>query len=324
MMASDDTRIERYLRKGFRADAELAGKVGKDDPVLAAIAGSASDKRVPGLWLRLLPLAAALFLITLLAGAIAFKMAGSPGSQIPEVITEVPSARDEFFVLRTEPARKCAVVQEYNNFHISRLHQDEKIGGFILKDVAEDSLKLADQQGAIISLLVKDINGKAEDKLREEVSALGVLYNDNRLDEKYLERLGLIALYGDSSAMAIVKKIAQTQNELSPQAQTILHSNKKASQIRQLIALAQAGQKESRKNAIRVLSAVRSPLAMRCLREIALDPAESMGMYVVNMLGKQQGDHILHSLQTIGREAQSPELRRLANQLTDKLLENKK
>ncbi|MFC1586960.1 anti-sigma factor family protein [Planctomycetota bacterium] len=309
-------KIEQRLGRSRQTTAPVTS-MPTQAPTIGAGVGYGKGTRLPALVLfavaACILVAAGIWLLP--------KLFRHPGPEVENADIAVPSAKNEFYVLRTEPGKNSAIVQKFNNFLVTRLQVNDGIGGCVLKSVEEDALNLADDQGVILRLLVKDINKNANAKLQQEVSALVDRNNAGLLTGEDLERLGMIAIYGDPRALKVIQVLAKSSGSLDQRAEEILNSNRQAVQIRQFIVMAQDGKPETRRNAIRVLSEVESPLALKCLKEIALDSSEPLASYVVTMLGQQKHNYALSTLSTIAEQAGSEKLRRLTKAMIDQLLE---
>ncbi|MFC1587151.1 HEAT repeat domain-containing protein [Planctomycetota bacterium] len=307
----------------------LPGRIWKKSRAMASESPRGEDMGMPDTlqrtgtkkilyWLPVL--AAAVFLMFIAIQK--FRQNSSAEAVAPNGKIAIHSAKDEFYVLRTNPAMQAILVQEYAEFQVQYQTAGDKVGKYQLVNVRPDELTLLDSQGGKLDISVTEINSQSGDKLRDEVASLALCYKAGQLDAQNMDRLKRIALYGERTALKLIEKIAASDSNHRQAAEITLSANKSISSIRELDKWARSGDRAARIQAIRALGKIDSPIALLCLRETAIGPDAEMARYPIAILGQRNDEIAISHLQYIVDHAAAPEARQLAEVELKLLLED--
>ncbi|MFC1586874.1 HEAT repeat domain-containing protein [Planctomycetota bacterium] len=257
---------------------------------------------------RLLALAAALIIVFF-----SIKMLGRPRPETEESpsVPTVKSAKDEFYILHSQKQDKAIVVQKFSDFLISRRLKGDTLGGFVLVDVEENAVLLQNRQGETSRRLIAEMNSQAVEKLKLESAWLTDKFQSNELAIEDVERVKLIAVFGEKKAMRLLETIAASDSPLRQKADQFLTEVGPSSVVMKLVRRASAGQMQARKRAMRTLADLSSPLAKECLKEVATQNDEDMAILAIRMLCKKNNPQSLQHLQSIANQTSSDTVRQI-------------
>ncbi|MFC1587676.1 HEAT repeat domain-containing protein [Planctomycetota bacterium] len=189
---------------------------------------------------------------------------GGQGLEVPMV-----SAKDKFYVLRTEPAKQSLLAQEFKDFTVKYSKVGSEIGGFILTGIEEDAFSLRREDGMIVRMEIGHWNKESLSALEKEVFSLRECHRSGVMTANDLNRLGSIARYGDLTAVRVLKQIAaRGGGHYQKEAKEMLAgANPEA--LAGLIILAKDQAHPYRKNVLQTLANLKTIQGAIVLREIA-------------------------------------------------------
>ncbi|MFC1587662.1 hypothetical protein ACFL54_05065, partial [Planctomycetota bacterium] len=196
------------------------------------------------------------------------------------------SAKDKFYVLRTEPDTHTLMAQEFRDFTVKYCQVGSEIAGFILTDVEDDAFFLQDAGGCIVRREVNAWNKESLTILGKEVHTLQARHQAGRMDSSDLDRLGAIARYGDLSAIGVLKQIAARRGDPHMQQAKRMLAGSNPEALAGLITLARTktGKAQHRKHVLQTLANLKTIQGSIILREIAMDAADPCRAFAIQML----------------------------------------
>ncbi|MFC1587735.1 hypothetical protein ACFL54_05440, partial [Planctomycetota bacterium] len=224
------------------------------------------------------------------------------------------SAEDKFYVFCTEPANQAVLVQVFSSFEMERHNVGSSLGVYQLVGLDHESLDLKENDGSVKRILVSDFNADAINKLKEETNSMQKRFTAGQLTSSNVDRLQKIAFYWGSDAHALLETVADSSSPLREKARQILNTNWEMASVRNLIHWAKTADKGFSLQAIRSLGDIRSPLALQCIHEIALDSSEEeISLFALEVLNNQEPSFAAGYLDSVASKAKYLSVRQQAD-----------
>lgn len=320
-----DMQTENALRAALNdaSRRELAAA----SPDLDARVLSIAEERGRG-GLRALPwifAAAAVALAALAWGMHRGKETPKPQRAAVADVDTSAQVRGRQYVLALHETENSVTAQNLDTFDIVQVAAGGVLSGRTLVKVQPNAIYLEGADGTTDIVLPATFNEESEALLAGECSALQARFQTGVMTPANLNRLGDIARFGVVDAVRLLEAIAASDTDLRASAEETLTARKGFSAIQKLVATACDGADRFRRQAISSLCLVEAPLAVDCLKTIVASQDRQFAEFVVrNASAGGPTDQALTVLRHAAEQSPDPDVRTLARQALDKLLDHKR
>lgn len=297
---SETDALEAALRARLRAGTEDAPP-DFADVVVAQL--PATNGRSILLWCA----AAA---VALIVGGLAWKFQPATSetrNAAPPAV--VASAANEFAVLNCNPEAGQVLWLDYDDFSLHRTAVGESVKSIQVNTVSAHGFGGTDTAGVSCAVDTVTHNLAAAKKLDAEVRALASLRDTGGLGGDHLRRLGVIAGSGHPEALRVLLALADAEGPWSEAAAAAVVSQKDLVSVRKLIVEAQRGEPQFRRQMIRGLARIQSPLTINALRDLCADPDTDIAAFALEQLCGIDGAGALQALHALSVSDTAPDLR---------------
>ncbi|MFC1588411.1 HEAT repeat domain-containing protein, partial [Planctomycetota bacterium] len=230
------------------------------------------------------------------------------------------SAKDRFYVLRTELEQQSMMAQGFDDFTVKHCIIGAEIAGFTLADIEEGAFSLRHADGRIVCMEIGQWNQESLSKLNGEVLALKQLHQVGQMTDEDLQRLGAIARYGDLTALRVLKRIATAAGDHYCKLAKQMLEGANPEALSMLIKMARDKKHKYRQHILQELAALRAIQGLIVLREIAADQQDSCQVFAIRTLAGSGDREALPLLERLCRDPALPKATRgAAREAFDKL-----
>lgn len=175
------------------------------------------------------------------------------------------SARGQFAVLQTNPAKQSLLAREFSDFETRRRNAGDTVGDYQLQSVEADTFTVQNKNGETIVNAIETWNETALQALRAECAGYSRAVSGSALSSDALFRLQSMANLGLTEAATLLNQLEETA---SPEASKEISRLRKLSKV---ASWAREGERATRVQALRTLAQDDSAWARRLLRELAFE-----------------------------------------------------
>lgn len=251
--------------------------------------------------------------IALIVGGLTWKFQPAPKATQTDAPVVVAGAANDFAVLNCNPDAGQVLWLDYDDFSLHRASVGESVKSIQVNTVSAHGFGGTDTAGASCAVDTVTHNLAAAKKLDAEVRAIAALRDTGGLGGDHLRRLGVIAGSGHPEALRVLLAVADAGDPWSDEAATAIVSQKDLVSVRKLIVEAQRGEPQFRRQMIRGLARIQSPLTINALRDLCADPDADIAAFALEQLCGIDGAGALQALQALSVSGAAPDLRARAD-----------
>lgn len=219
------------------------------------------------------------------------------------------SAADSVSILRADADAQRVTGQTFRDFHVKHYAPGQALGRDVLVRVDADAVNVRRSDGAETVVSLEEWNAAAAGALAAEVSYLAARFENGAMTPDEFERLSAIAATGHAPALKSLEVVARSDGPFREASRSMLSHGKELTVILKLAERVQSGPVELRKNALRSLAQLRTPLALQSLYRCVLDPDPDFSMFAVRQLIETAGEEQLPLLRELSVAAPTEQAR---------------